>query len=351
MPDDLRNTRRARLSGIRVTIEGATGERRQADVADLSKDGLFIVSETPLAVGKRLSLEIHAVGEPATWPALGRVVWTRETAEGDEKPPGMGIKIIDIEDEAAAAIDRLLETRERTEPGLGNTEKPDPSREKTILGVGMASVPPAAVAPIVVPAPAREATLVGVGGVGAAGAEAREGSVAIDLVTKKPPSATPPEPASAGESRRDAVTEPPKRRRRSGGGLMLLLLVVLTGCAIAAYALRDRLLELWNQTTGTEASSPEPTPPQRPAEAPPPPPTPPPATTMSPAPSASAAPDASVAPAAARSTSQTNAAATSAPSTAGSTPPSGASAKRPAAPQPPPQPIKKPKGPEESNPY
>ena len=63
----------------------------------------------------------------------------------------MAVKIIDMDDSVAAAIDRLIETRERTEPGLGDgdaapkdLEKPRrqvPAREKTMLGVGLAVDP------------------------------------------------------------------------------------------------------------------------------------------------------------------------------------------------------------------
>ncbi len=335
MPDELRNTRRARLPGVRVTIEGATGERHQADVADLSKEGLFIISATPLAVGKRLSLEIHAIGEAASWPALGRVVWTRETSEGDDRPPGMGVKIIDIDDAAAAAVDRLLE-RERTEPGLGGTDKAEPGREKTMLGVGVSSDPPMTAAPILVPAPVREATLLGVGT--KAAAEEREPSLAIDLVAKRSSSA-PPDPAPV-RAREQVTTEPPKRGRRSKGRGFLPL-ALLAGCAIGAYAARDRLLTMWQQASSQGAPVAAPAPSQPPVPAP----------TASPAPTPTAIappmPDAGpTQDAAARSpTTQAtpSATASSAPSSSGST-------KRPPAllPSTPPH---KPKGPEDSNPY
>ena len=57
---------------------GRSSSRRRR----LEPEGLFIVSAAPLAIGKRLSLEIYVVGEPAAWPALGRVVWTREIERG-----------------------------------------------------------------------------------------------------------------------------------------------------------------------------------------------------------------------------------------------------------------------------
>ena len=195
MSDDRRTARRARLTGIRVTYESAT-EHHQADVFDLSREGLFIAALRPLATGKRVSLEIAVAGEPTPWSALGRVIWAREQDEGQERPAGMAVKFIDIEDSVMAAIDRLIETRERTEPGLG-ISKPEapvvlapPAREKTMLGVGLR---PVSVAPVVVPAPNREATILGVGR--EPSVDPREPSLAIDLVAKKAPSARPPAPA------------------------------------------------------------------------------------------------------------------------------------------------------------
>jgi len=108
MPDDRRSVRRARLAGVRVTYESASGERKEADVLDLGSGGLFIRTATPIPIGKRLSLEIFVTGEATSWPALGRVLWTREADEGEERPAGMGIKLIDVEDDVIAAIDRLV---------------------------------------------------------------------------------------------------------------------------------------------------------------------------------------------------------------------------------------------------
>ncbi len=243
MPDDRRSARRARLSGVRVAFESSTGAVQQADVANLSREGVFITTATPVQVGKRLALEIQVAGEAAPWAALGRVVWNRAVAEGADIPGGMAVKFIDVDDAVVAAIDRLIEARERTEPGLGERdaasarrgdprrEEPQreeprrepPRRERTMLGVGIAASsaaakagttapnapPPAApvarvlVVPADPPAPAqaaralpsREKTMVGVG-LGGAGADPREPSLPIDLVAKKPPSTRPPPAAS-----------------------------------------------------------------------------------------------------------------------------------------------------------
>jgi uncharacterized protein (TIGR02266 family) len=258
MPDDRRSARRVRLSGVRVTYESSTGTVQQADVANLSREGVFITTATPVQVGKRLALEIQVAGEAAPWAALGRVVWNRAVAEGADIPGGMAVKFIDVDDAVVAAIDRLIEARERTEPGLGERDaasarrgdprreeprreeprreeprreeprreeprREPPRRERTMLGVGIAASSPAAkagttapnapapAAPVarvlVVPAdppapaqaaralPSREKTMVGVG-LGGAGADPREPSLPIDLVAKKPPSTRPPPAAS-----------------------------------------------------------------------------------------------------------------------------------------------------------
>jgi Tfp pilus assembly protein PilZ len=224
MSDDRRTARRIRLPGVQVSYEDAAGEQYQARVVDLSREGLFIPSARPIAVGKRLSLEIQPVGDLNTWSALGRVVWVRETDEAPDRPAGMAVKIIDAEDSVLSAIQALLEAREPTERGLGAgdailpvrprqrstppaRENP-PAREKTMLGVGVGQTAP--MAPILMTAPGREATLLGVGLSPASTVEGRETSLAIDLVTKKPPSVRPPEddPAPVAPSTSAAAASP-----------------------------------------------------------------------------------------------------------------------------------------------
>jgi uncharacterized protein (TIGR02266 family) len=118
MADERRSARRARLGGVRVTYESATGDRVETVAHDLARGGLFVRAAKPPAVGKRIALEIQIIGERGTWSALGRVVWRREAAAGD-LPAGMGVKLIDVDESVVSTIDRLVDTRERTEPGVG----------------------------------------------------------------------------------------------------------------------------------------------------------------------------------------------------------------------------------------
>lgn len=247
---------------------------------DLGKGGLFIQTERPMPIGKRLLLEIHVAGEPSAWPALGRVLWVRERGVGSERPPGMGVGFVDVDAAVLAAIDRVLVARGPAEPSTvrSSPPRPVPSREPTVLGVGQPPPVPAPAAPIIVVAPARERTVLGVGlevvatrpiqvggekawehvdgppGVAEApagpsepepviAAPAVERSIAIDLISK-PPSRVRRE----DETAREASIGPaglPKRR----GTLWLLLLFLLLAAAAAggAYRYRDRLRpRLWS---------------------------------------------------------------------------------------------------------
>jgi uncharacterized protein (TIGR02266 family) len=218
MAEERRSARRARLSGVRVTYESASGERVEADVVDLGSGGVFVRTASPLAVGKRIALEIQVIGESGPWTAVGRVVWTRTKGEGEKAPPGMGVKLIDADDAVIESIERLVETRERTEPGVGKPSTPPPGpsdvvalgpdRERTLKGVGASEE--AAPEPEAPPLPPREQ------------------SVAIDLVSKKParPSEPPPAPLDKG----------------GGAGRWIVLLLLLVVAGVAVYVLLDGFL-------------------------------------------------------------------------------------------------------------
>jgi Tfp pilus assembly protein PilZ len=147
MPEERRSAKRSRLAGLRATYEGADGTNGHADVFNISRAGLFLETADLVAVGKRLSLEVRVTGEPGPWPALGRVIWARAAHDGDDRPCGMGVKLIDVEDAVVEAIDRLVELREPTEPGIGDHGASPHPFDQTILGVGTAVAPVASKAP------------------------------------------------------------------------------------------------------------------------------------------------------------------------------------------------------------
>jgi uncharacterized protein (TIGR02266 family) len=249
MPEDRRSAPRARISGARVIYESATGDQTETDALNLARGGLFVRAAKPLAVGKRLAIEIQLAGELVPWSALGRVVWIRQEDEGERRPPGMGIKLIDADDAVIATIDRLVAERAQTDPGVGEVDPSKrpvaatpiitsgPTREKTILGVGSGFPAPFA-PPEQRVAPARDAAP-------PPAAPAREPSLAIDLVARERPSA----PSSRTDNERTEETLPIRPRRatpsssrpaptKPGNGLRwLVVLIVLAIAAAAAYLL------------------------------------------------------------------------------------------------------------------
>jgi len=199
MAEERRSAPRARISGARVTYESANGDHTETDALNLARGGLFVRTERPLAVGKRLALEIQVAGELVPWSALGRVVWIREHDDGDRRPAGMGVKLIDVEDSVAATIERLVAGRAHIDGGIDSPPQPalvapivsvGAPRERTIHGLGASSFPvaerpiprEAAAPPSMTPEPE----------------EAREPSVVVALVSR---SKRAPEQRDAASSR------------------------------------------------------------------------------------------------------------------------------------------------------
>lgn len=184
MAEDKRSTHRVRMSGVRVTYDNA-GVEVEADAVDMGPGGLFVRTAAPLPVGRRISLEIEVIGEKGPWSVLGRVVWTRDKGEGDQAPPGMGVKLIDADEGVIASLERIVETRERTDPGLG----------------GPGSHPPP-----LAPTPAPERVL------------------AAEPAARKTPAPSAPRPVATATS-------------QTGAGRWIVLMLLLAVAAVAAYVL------------------------------------------------------------------------------------------------------------------
>jgi uncharacterized protein (TIGR02266 family) len=224
MPDERRTVRRAILPGVRATFEGATGERQQADVPNLGRGGLFLQTDSPVPTGKRLSLEIHIIGQPAPWSALGRVAWARWLAD-DDGPAGMGVMLIDVEDDVSAALEALVERLSPLEPPPIVPDAP-PSRPR-VPGAG--TLPPAPallVGPLIYAGPSPASA---------------EADVAIDLVTRKPEASLPVAEDETLEHWDESFLKPRRRLAR------WIVLGLLLGTAAAGYLCRDRLLAQWSR--------------------------------------------------------------------------------------------------------
>jgi uncharacterized protein (TIGR02266 family) len=282
MVDERRRSPRARIAGARVHGETPSGRRLSGRGVDLGRGGTFVQSTDSVPVGKLLSLEIQVPGELAPWSAVGRVVWTRNQ-EGDGLPAGLGIAFVDVDAAVLAAIDRLL-ARASEAPTSRRPPESVPSRERTVLGVGLPEQAPVAMAPIVSAAPARERTVLGIAPapnptsepprrVAEASPPAIESASDLPDWPDEPPGAPQPEPVSAPEpappekvvqagtersvpidlvakARPHSRPPPPELdreasisvaglpRRGRGGRLFFVLLVAL---AATGYAMRARL--------------------------------------------------------------------------------------------------------------
>jgi uncharacterized protein (TIGR02266 family) len=293
MVDERRRDPRARSGGV-IRCESATGKELVSRWLDLGSGGLFVQTDEPTPVGTLLTLEIEIPGEHPAASAAGRVTWVREAPSADGKPSGMGVTFIDVDDTVRASIDRFL-AREARSVTQAPSPKGLPSRERTVLGVGLSAQTPAAAAAPRAPMPSREKTVLGVAPrilSGPAGQRRQQGPLddVDDLpewpeeppepVRTAPPAATPVpqpkrhepslrvekgaapeaerslpidlvsrhEPGESGARRRSPKRKslpidsavPSRRSTRGGVGAFVFLLLVLT-LAGAGYVYRARL--------------------------------------------------------------------------------------------------------------
>ena len=110
MSQDTRKDKRAKVVSLNVRYKSATvDEFIENHSHDVSKGGLFVKTPTPFPPGTLLKFEIRLAGDKSVISGVGRVVWKREpTQAGTEKPAGMGVKFIKIDDSSRAVIDRLI---------------------------------------------------------------------------------------------------------------------------------------------------------------------------------------------------------------------------------------------------
>ncbi|MEQ8723123.1 MAG: TIGR02266 family protein, partial [Sandaracinaceae bacterium] len=126
---DTRKDKRAPIS-LKVRFKSATlDEFIEQYSVDISRGGIFIKSKTPMSVGTLLKFEFQLKDESRLIHGVGRVVWKRESGDGDD-PPGMGIKFIKMDPESRALVEQMVQKRGdkpgRFEEGQEGS-KPDPT--------------------------------------------------------------------------------------------------------------------------------------------------------------------------------------------------------------------------------
>src|SRR5688500_8931658 len=131
---------------------------------------MYIKTPSPFPPGTLLKFEVKIAEDQKLMQGVGRVVWKREPPEaGDERPAGMGVKFIKIDESSKRLIDQLVSTR-----GDGKSAYDVGSDDASTIKTASQSPPapqpaapvaaaPAPVATSATATPLRKATMIGLG--------------------------------------------------------------------------------------------------------------------------------------------------------------------------------------------
>ncbi|MBN1610880.1 MAG: TIGR02266 family protein [Polyangiaceae bacterium] len=113
MAQDTRKDPRAKVLTMTVRYKSATlDEFIENHSHDVSRGGMFIKTPSPFPPGTLLKFEVKIAGEQRLIQGVGRVVWRRDTSDSaTERPAGMGIKFIKLDDKSKQVIESLVEKR------------------------------------------------------------------------------------------------------------------------------------------------------------------------------------------------------------------------------------------------
>jgi uncharacterized protein (TIGR02266 family) len=199
MNQDTRKDPRAKVLTMTVRYKSATlDEFIEHHSYDVSRGGMFIKTPSPFPPGTLLKFEVKIADEQRLMQGVGRVVWKREASDGDnaDKPAGMGVKFIKIDDESRRTIDRLVEARGEGDNAFdqgGTSQGSVASRLPLATAPSAASTSSAApTRPADPPVRSRKATVIGLGAMKPSGGAGRP--VAI---SSGPPRQVPPVPEKA----------------------------------------------------------------------------------------------------------------------------------------------------------
>jgi len=206
MAQDTRKDPRAKVLTMTVRYKSATvDEFIEHHSHDVSRGGIFIKTPSPFLPGTLLKFEIRIADDKPMLQGVGRVVWKREPAgAGPDKPAGMGVKFIKVDEASRALIDRLVTSKGAaasaydsepadlgaTAPAAGPPAPPAlQPRAANPAPVGAAPARPAGVAPV---GPAvRKATMIGLGINAASAAAAASQSPSAGKTRSVPPRPAP----------------------------------------------------------------------------------------------------------------------------------------------------------------
>jgi len=102
---------------------------------DASAEGIFVRTGSPLAVGKLVDFEMQLSNGQVVLSGAARIAWKRDAPEGD-RPAGVAIKFVDLDDPSRAFVDRLVAARKGAASEYDSPPKTKAAR--TVLGLGSA---------------------------------------------------------------------------------------------------------------------------------------------------------------------------------------------------------------------
>src|ERR1700722_3491628 len=113
MNQDTRKDRRVKIVSLNVRYKSATvDEFIENHAHDVSRGGIYIKTANPFPPGTLLKFEIRLASDQAVIAGVGRVVWKRDPTQSDgDRPAGMGVKFIKIDEPSKTVIDKLSNTK------------------------------------------------------------------------------------------------------------------------------------------------------------------------------------------------------------------------------------------------
>jgi uncharacterized protein (TIGR02266 family) len=188
MAQETRKDPRAKVLTMTVRYKSATvDEFIEHHSHDVSRGGIFIKTPSPFLPGTLLKFEIRIADDKPMLQGVGRVVWKRDSAgSGPDKPAGMGVKFIKVDEASRTLIDRLVVSKgggvsafddETSQPAAeapaALAAAPAPAGPPRVSPSKSTPAPPRAAADGAAKSNVRKATMIGLGAEAIAAAAAQ----------------------------------------------------------------------------------------------------------------------------------------------------------------------------------
>lgn len=107
-------TKRSRRDSVRVPTRikasfESLGSFRDSIMTNLSRGGVFVCTDCPLAIGEKVTLRISVEGEGTPLDVPARVVSTGVQGNFSTQRKGMGVAFLDMDPELRRRVDALYE--------------------------------------------------------------------------------------------------------------------------------------------------------------------------------------------------------------------------------------------------